>query len=499
MVTYMISKHRQTKEAYLPTRLPVQLTNQSILYYNNLMNTKIFAGIASALAVIPSMGFAAKKKAPKDNRPNILFILADDMGRECLGSYGSTYSTPNLDAFAQQGVLFNECSAQPLSTPSRVEALTGKYNHKNYSKFAFLNQDQKTFANLAKDAGYKTCVSGKWQLGQNSKLPAHFGFDNYSLYHLTFKGNKYCKPEFEEDGVVHKEATEDQYGPDYFSDYLLRWIESNKERPWLAYYSMTLVHDPFNATPDSEDWDVDPKKRYVEDNKYFPEMVTYCDKIFGKIMKKLNDLKLADNTIVIFVGDNGTARYITTPMKDGSFVRGGKGMPIETGTGVPLIASWGKYNSKLQSHSVNDLVDFTDFMPTFAEAMNIQVPTEWDIDGRSFLPVLKGEKNPNEREWVFVHYQPNHVPQANLERYSCRFFKDHTYKYYSNGAFYNYRKDPDELRSIPAKEQTPAEKTLRMKYKKMMSELPAWKMGDNPVKPVMLPGLEVKEKNNEGE
>lgn len=113
------------------------------------------------LVLAPSFGQAAKKKKieRKDQRPNILFILADDMGRECLGCYGSTYKTPNLDAFAQQGLQFNYCTSQPLSTPSRVEALTGKYNYKNYSEFQFMNQDQKTFANLAKDAGYTTCIS----------------------------------------------------------------------------------------------------------------------------------------------------------------------------------------------------------------------------------------------------------------------------------------------------------------------------------------------------
>lgn len=456
------------------------------------MNAKLIAGVASMLVLAPSFGQAAKKKKieRKDQRPNILFILADDMGRECLGCYGSTYKTPNLDAFAQQGLQFNYCTSQPLSTPSRVEALTGKYNYKNYSEFQFMNQDQKTFANLAKDAGYTTCISGKWQLGQNAGLPKLFGFDNYCLYHLTWKGNKYCKPEFEQDGVKHTECTEDQYGPDYFSDYLLGWIEKNQDRPWLAYYAMTLVHDPFNPTPDSQDWDMDSNKRYDEDNKYFPDMCSYTDKLFGKVMKKLDDLKLRENTIVIFVGDNGTARYITVPMKDGSEVKGGKAMPIETGTGVPMLASWGKYESQFKNHQVDDLVDFTDFMATFADAMNIQIPAEWDTDGHSFLPVLRGEKNPNEREWVFVHYQPNHVPQANLEKYSCRFFKDHTYKYYSTGAFYNYKKDPEERRGLTMKDRTKEEKALSAKYKAMMDKLPKWELGDKCVKKVVLPGYE---------
>ena len=146
--------------------------------------------------------------------------------------------------------------------------------------------------------------------------------------------------------------------------------------------------------------------------------------------------------------------------------------------------------SQFKNHQVDDLVDFTDFMATFADAMNIQVPAEWDTDGHSFLPVLRGEKNPNEREWVFVHYQPNHVPQANLEKYSCRFFKDHTYKYYSTGAFYNYKKDPEERRGLTMKVRTKEEKALSAKYKAMMDKLPKWELGDKCVKKVVLPGYE---------
>lgn len=455
--------------------------------------TQLVTGIAGIMAMAPIAGVAKEnKKIQKNQRPNILFILADDMGKECLGCYGSTYNTPNLDAFAQQGVQFNYCTSQPLSTPSRVELLTGKYNYKNYSKFAFMNQDQKTFANLAKEAGYKTCIAGKWQLGENSKLPELFGFDNYCLYHLTFKGNKYAKPEFEEDGVVHKECTVNDYGPDYFSDYICRFMEKNRNQPFLAYYCMTLVHDPFNPTPESDDWDIDPNKRYDEDNKYFPDMVSYTDKMFAKVMKKLKDLGLEDNTIVIFVGDNGTARYVSTPMKDGTRVQGGKGMRIETSTAVPMLARWGKYTYK--KHTSADLVDFTDFLPTFAQAMQISVPKEWDTDGHSFLPVLEGKDNPDKRDYVLVHYQPNHVPQAGLEHYSCRYVKDHNYKMYSDGSFFNYKKDPNEYRSITRAAATKEENAIRDKFRAILDKLPKWKMGDKPVKQVILPGYELKKK-----
>ncbi|BCS84544.1 arylsulfatase [Prevotella herbatica] len=459
------------------------------------MNTNLLTGMISALTLVPTFG-SAKNKKQNDQRPNILLILADDMGKECLGCYGSTYNTPNLDAFAEEGVKFNYATSQPLSTPSRVELLTGKYNYKNYSKFAFMNQDQKTFANLAQEAGYKTCIAGKWQLGENPGLPKHFGFDNYCLYHLSLKGNKYAKPLFEEDGVMHKDCTENDYGPDYFSNYICNFIEKNYKHPFLAYYSMTLVHDPFNPTPESDDWDIDPKKRYAEDNKYFPDMVHYTDKLFAKVMKKLKDLGIEDNTIVIFIGDNGTARYITTPMKDGTMYKGGKAMPIEAGTAVPMIARWGKYT--LPKHTTSDMVDFTDFMPTFADAMKINVPSEWDCDGHSFLPVLEGKENPNKRDYVFVHYQPNHVPQAGLEHYSCRYVKDHNYKLYSDGSFFNYQTDPEERRGITRAAATHEENAIRDKFRAILNKLPKWKLGDKCVKQVILPEYKLIEQPKKG-
>ena len=115
------------------------------------------------LAIVPS----ALMAQTTNSQPNIVLILADDMGRECLGCYGSTYHTPNLDRLSEIGVRFDNCFSQPLSTPSRVQLMTGKYNNKNYSRFGHLNQTEKTFAHLAKDAGYTTMIAGKWQLGRN--------------------------------------------------------------------------------------------------------------------------------------------------------------------------------------------------------------------------------------------------------------------------------------------------------------------------------------------
>ena len=199
-----------------------------------------------------------------DNRPNIVFILADDMGYECVGAYGSTYSTPNIDRLAEEGIMFTSAYSQPLSTPSRVELMTGKYNHRNYCEFGFLNHDQKTFANMAKEAGYSTCIAGKWQLGANSGLPEHFGFDRWCLWQLNYarseEAERYADPLIEADGTLIDGGL-DSYGPDIFEQYIESFISEQGDTPFFVYWPMALVHDPFTPTPDSESWAGNPEGR----------------------------------------------------------------------------------------------------------------------------------------------------------------------------------------------------------------------------------------------
>ena len=141
--------------------------------------------------------------------PNVILIMADDMGYECLGAYGSTeYNTPNLDKMAEEGILFEHCYSQPLCTPSRVKIMTGKYNYRNYEYFGYLNENQHTIGNLMKDAGYSTCIVGKWQLNgisykneipewNDNERPNKFGFDEYCLWQLTqarSHGERYSNP-----------------------------------------------------------------------------------------------------------------------------------------------------------------------------------------------------------------------------------------------------------------------------------------------------------------
>lgn len=450
-----------------------------------------------ALASSGVMAQNTTKEKQIEGRPNIILILADDMGRECLGTYGSSYNTPNLDRLAEVGIKFNNGFSQPLSTPSRVQLMTGKYNNKNYSGFEFLNQTEKTFGNLAKDAGYVTAIAGKWQLGMNKNLPKHFGFDNYCLWNLNYKKQikeRYAGALIEYDGKI-KLHSMDEYGPDIFCDYILNFIEKNKDKPFFAYYPMVLTHDPFLPTPDSELWPEDSLK-LVANNINFPDMVTYTDKIVGKIIDKLDQLNLTENTILIFVGDNGTATYIDVPMKDGSVIKGGKAHTRDTGVRVPLIMNWGKY--KYKKHISEDMIDFTDFMPTIAEAMQVKIPDVWNTDGQSFLPQLKGEKG-TPREWVFCHYDPVQKP-INLiptNKLAARFFRDVRYKLYSDGRFFDTVNDPDEQHPIEKGKGSTEAEASRTKLAELYKTVPVWKIGDPAVPVYILPQYPVRNPKEE--
>ena len=247
---------------------------------------------ATFLSMPDCLGAGRKSTANKVNdKPNIVLIMADDLGYECLGCYGGkSYRTPVLDKLAATGMRFEHCYSQPLCTPSRVKIMTGQYNFRNYVNFGVLNPKQKTFAHLLRNCGYATCVVGKWQLygsvdqsaevrGTGS-LPQQAGFDEHCLWQITERGSRYKDPIMVQNSKT-LDGLEGRYGPDVSCDYALNFIERHKTGPFLLYFPMALVHSPFVPTPDSEDW---KKPKYENNPKYFADMVAYMDKIIGRIV-----------------------------------------------------------------------------------------------------------------------------------------------------------------------------------------------------------------------
>jgi arylsulfatase A len=370
---------------------------------------------------------------------NIVLIMADDLGYECIGVNGGTsYQTPVLDKLAETGMRFEHCHSTPLCTPSRVQLMTGMNNIHNYTNFGVLERTQITFAHLFRDAGYATCIAGKWQLGKETDSPGYFGFDEYLLWQHTLgrtdehkHDTRFSNPFLEGKGGPVR-YTGGAYGPDLVSDFLCDFIERNKDTPFFAYYPMILTHCPFTPTPDSEDWDPEDMGSldYKGDPDYFGDMVTYMDKLVGKIVNELEEHNLRDNTLILFTGDNGTDQPVVS-MLDGREVPGGKSHTSDNGTHVPLIANW---KGVIQPGQVcHDLVDFSDFLPTLCQAAHIDLPGNLPLDGRSFFPQLMGQPG-DPREWIYSWYCPR---RKNLKEWA----RNKQYKLYRSGEFFHVEND----------------------------------------------------------
>jgi arylsulfatase A-like enzyme len=386
--------------------------------------------------------------------PNIVLIMADDLGYECLAVNGALdYRTPNLDRLAEQGVRFTNAHSTPLCTPTRVQLMTGKYNFRNYTEFGCLPPGERTFAHQLQQAGYRTAVIGKWQLagpiegtgyrGQGT-LPEAAGFDEHCLWQVQARGSRYWDPLLQINGELGT-PRQGEYGPDVFAQFGESFIERHRRRPFLLYYPMVLTHNPFVPTPRSPGLATADKVK--DDPRWFGDMVAYMDHQVGRIVRSVERHGLLENTLILFTGDNGTHPSITTRTRSGPY-QGGKGGTTAAGTHVPLIAAW--KGTGASGVVCEDLIDFTDFFPTLAEVARARMPGGHPGDGRSFLSQISGHKG-KPRDHIFCHYDPRWA-----SRRPARWVMDKRWKLYQDGRFFDLARDPLEKGSpvdIPTEAQ----------------------------------------------
>ncbi len=388
------------------------------------------------LIVISLLAVAQVSVAAK---PNIVLIMVDDFGYECVSANGGeSYQTPNIDRLAASGMRFENCHVQPLCTPTRVQLMTGRYNVRNYIHFGKLPRTETTFGNLLKDAGYATGVCGKWQLGNETDSPQHFGFDESCLWQQTRRPPRYANPGLEYNGVP-RDFHDGEYGPQLVNDFAIDFMDRHQDEPFFLYYPMILTHSPFQPTPDSPNWDSSVSSESVQlDVKHFADMTAFMDKMVGNIIAKLEELGIRDKTLVIFLGDNGTLGTITTRFKGGPY-KGGKGSTNARGTHVPLIANW---PAVMEFASVNqDLISSTDFLPTICDAAQVDVSPS--VDGVSFLPQLRGEPG-SPREWLYAWYSPRQQQDLTVREFAF----DHRFKLYRTGQFFDLVNDRFETKDL---------------------------------------------------
>ena len=345
---------------------------------------------------------------------NFLIILVDDLGPEQLGCYGSaTNHTPHIDKLAEAGMRFRTAYATPICTPSRVLLMTGRYGFRTgWLNFTGrkgsptvanpdynLGREEKTFAHLLKDNGYRTGLMGRWlSVGNEHKQIPDAGFSDYQIWGIWGQklppGVRHTGA-WEREGVVtarywhpaiirdgkYVPTQPDDYGPDLMVEYGKNFLRRHKDKPFMLFYPMILVHDPYPPVPDLEN----PGARRKGDLKSFVE---YTDHLTGQLLDELDALGLRESTVVIFAGDNGTMRQ-------------GKGTPTEKGARVPLIIRNPKHVKK--GVVSDELTDFSDVFPTLMAFAGVSMPEGIDFDGKSLVRALAGSTEEH-RPWIYSYF-----------------------------------------------------------------------------------------------
>jgi arylsulfatase A len=390
-------------------------------------------------------------EAARGRKPNIIFILADDLGIDALGSYGGDrFKTPVLDALAAGGIRFDYVYCTPVCGPTRAQLLTGQYPFRNgaididATMRAATPENCPSLPAVLKGAGYATGMTGKWR--QVKLEPNQWGFDE-SLRSPTANGYYQARKWFVDGREVTVEK--ERYFPDVMSDFALDFIRRHKHHPFFLYYALTNPHTPIVPTPDSKPGVTDRKELYADN-------IAYIDKLVGRVVDLIKELGLTDDTLICFSGDNGTLRNFQGTV-NGRRLTGGKVRMSEGGAQVPLVARW---PGAIKPGSVcADLVDFTDLLPTFAEIGGAKLPDDkGKIDGRSFLPRLRGREG-DSRDWVFVQ----------MGQYY--YVRSRNWRLDELGRLYDMRQAPFAEKLIPPDAADPEAAAARKRLEKVLHDL----------------------------
>ena len=389
-------------------------------------------------------------------RANVLLIMADDMGAECVQDYGGeSYRTPQLTRLAAEGMRFQNAHSMPVCTPTRVQLMTGRSNAATYERFSVLAPGSTTFAHVFKDAGYRTAVAGKWQLYGASHYaeqhrgaglrPEAAGFDTWQLWQVEELGSRYWDPLLERDGELQP-VQPGAFGPDLTIDFLLDFLDAAREGPFFAYYPMALPHDPFVRTPHSSEGELTRQER-------FADMVAHVDRNVGRLLDALDERGLSESTLVVFTADNGTSTRITS-QRLGAQVRGAKAKTIDTGTHVPLYLRW---TGHVPAGALEDaLVSHEDIFATLLEACGLTPPDELVLDGPSYWGLCEGRAI-EEREWIASYYWPR---PSRVDTSAVRWARDLRYKLYEDGRLYDVLDDPLEATPLEVEADSPEARAI---------------------------------------
>ena len=396
----------------------------------------------SVFVVVNLLGLPESTHAKKDAaKPNVIVILTDDQGWGDLSLHGNkNLATPNLDQIAREGARFDRFYVCAVCSPTRAEFLTGRYHAKSgvYSTSAGgerMDLDETTIADTFKAAGYATGAFGKWHNGmQYPYHPNGRGFDEYYGFCSGHWGN-YFDPMLERNGKIVRGKG---FIVDDFTDQLMDFVESNKDKPFFAYLPLNTPHSPmqvpgkFWAKFKEADLGMrhrDPKKENLQHSRAALAMCENVDWNVGRILKKLDELELSENTIVVYFCDNGPngARW-------NGKMKGRKGSTDEGGVRSPLFIRWPR---KIKRNiEIKQIASVTDLLPTLAELCNVKLKSDNLLDGMSLKPyLLDGEAKTNDR--VIVNHWKKKIS-----------IRTQRYRLSHDNQLFDIENDPEQRKNI---------------------------------------------------
>jgi arylsulfatase A-like enzyme len=424
------------------------------------------------------------RAAAAARKPNILYILVDDLGKDWISCYGAEeVETPNIDALAAGGIRFENAYSMAQCTPSRVTFLTGQYpwrtgwvNHWDVPRWGvgYFDWDRyTTVAEVLKSAGYATMAAGKWQINDFRLTPdvmRKHGFDNWCMWTGFETGNPASAERYWDPYINTPEGSktyEGAFGPDVYAESLIQFMKVHRDDPMFLYFPMALTHGPLVATP------AEPDVKGQRDKH--KAMVRYMDFLVGKLVNGLDELGLRQDTIIVFTTDNGSAIGGTRNRRK---FDSGKAKKWEHGVCMPFVVNC---PGRVPAGVVTDaLTDFTDLLPTFAELAGAKLPANLTIDGISMAPVILGEARDSKRDWILsMGHGPARLDAEGVRgevNFAERVIRDKRYKVWVDtnrkiAQLYDLQSDPYEERNLINSEE-PGHKQVLAEFQRMVDSMP---------------------------
>ncbi len=444
---------------------------------------KLFLALAGLMACL-DISDAAQTVAPA--RPNIVIVMTDDQGYGDLGFTGNPIvKTPHIDAFAKESVRFTDFHVSPTCAPTRCALMTGRHEFRSGVTHTIYERERMslnatTIAQVLKSASYTTGIFGKWHLGdEDAYQPGRRGFDEVFIHGAggigqTYPGscgdapgNTYFDPAIRHNGKFEKTKG---YCTDVFFQQAINWMDSKRKKksPFFAYITPNAPHAPLQCPEEYA-------KRYegkVDANvAKFYGMIENIDDNFGRLMAKLDEWNIADNTLVIFMTDNGGTAGVKV---FNAGMRGQKATPYEGGTRVPSFWRWP--NQLEGGRDCDSLTAHVDIFPTLAEIAGAKIPEHIKLDGRSLLPLLGGEGRGEGEQtawpdrFLFTHVGRWEKRKAEESKFANCAVRNARFKLVNNTELYDLKSDPGEKRNV-IEEHSEVVTKLRSAYDQWWSEI----------------------------